>query len=314
MFREIIDRIKEGVEYIMKSRLMVLIIVFCLTSTVLIGRLFYLQIVRGGEYLENYELQIRRTSEIAATRGNIYDRNGNLLAYNELAYSVTIQDTVPTSTSSDDKNKILNNILDKVLRIVEANGDSVIDSFGIILDSAGEYQFAETNETLRLRFVADVYGKVYTDDLKAEERNQSAAEIMHYLCSERYGLDDKNNEPDYILKMVNMRYAMGLNSYQQFLSTTLASDVSDETAAAIMENQSELSGVDIEEESLRRYPDGEYFASIIGYIGPMSQEEYDDLDKDDKDRYSLSDLVGKSGIEQAYDSTLQGERANPHFM
>ena len=124
--------------------------------------------------------------------------------------------------------------------------------------------------------MADVYGKVYTDDLKAEERNQSAAEIMHYLCSERYGLDDKNNEPDYILKMVNMRYAMGLNSYQQFLSTTLASDVSDETAAAIMENQSELSGVDIEEESLRRYPDGEYFASIIGYIGPMSQEEYDD--------------------------------------
>ena len=87
---------------------------------------------------------------------------------------------------------------------------------------------------------------------------------MHYLCSERYGLDDKNNEPDYILKMVNMRYAMGLNSYQQFLSTR--SDVSDETAAAIMENQSELSGVDIEEESLRRYPDGEYFASIIGYI------------------------------------------------
>ena len=81
MFREIIDRIKEGVEYIMKSRLMVLIIVFCLTSTVLIGRLFYLQIVRGEEYLENYELQIRRTSEIAATRGNIYDRNGNLLAY-----------------------------------------------------------------------------------------------------------------------------------------------------------------------------------------------------------------------------------------
>ena len=247
MFREIIDRIKEGVEYIMKSRLMVLIIVFCLTSTVLIGRLFYLQIVRGEEYLENYELQIRRTSEIAATRGNIYDRNGNLLAYNELAYSVTIQDTVPTSTSTDDKNEILNNILDRVLQIVEANGDSVIDSFGIILDSAGEYQFAETNETLRLRFVADVYGKVYTDDLKPEERNQSAAEIIHYLCSERYGLDDKNNEPDYILKMINMRYAMGLNSYQQFLSTTLASDVSDETAAAIMENQSELSGVDIEE-------------------------------------------------------------------
>ena len=313
MFREIIDRIKEGIEYIMKSRLMVLIIVFCLTSSVLIGRLFYLQIVRGEEYLENYELQIRRTSEIAATRGNIYDRNGNLLAYNELAYSVTIQDTVPTNTSSEDKNEILNNTLDQVLSIVENNGDSVIDSFGIILDSAGNYQFAETNETLRLRFIADVYGQAYTDDLTEEQKNQSASGIMHHLCSKRYGLDDENNDPEYILKMVNMRYAMGLNSYQQFLSTTLASDVSDETVAAIMENQSKLNGVDIEEESLRRYPDGKYFASIIGYIGPMSQEEYDNLDEDEKDKYSLSDLVGKSGIEQAFDSTLQGVKGKSTF-
>ncbi|HJA19752.1 MAG TPA: penicillin-binding protein [Candidatus Mediterraneibacter ornithocaccae] len=297
----------------MKSRLMVLIIVFCLTSSVLIGRLFYLQIVRGEEYLENYELQIRRTSEIAATRGNIYDRNGNLLAYNELAYSVTIQDTVPTNTSSEDKNEILNNTLDQVLSIVENNGDSVIDSFGIILDSAGNYQFAETNETLRLRFIADVYGQAYTDDLTEEQKNQSASGIMHHLCSKRYGLDDENNDPEYILKMVNMRYAMGLNSYQQFLSTTLASDVSDETVAAIMENQSKLNGVDIEEESLRRYPDGKYFASIIGYIGPMSQDEYDNLAEDEKDKYSLSDLVGKSGIEQAFDSTLQGVKGKSTF-
>lgn len=313
MFREIIDRIKEGIEYIMKSRLMVLIIVFCLTSSVLIGRLFYLQIVRGKEYLENYELQIRRKSEIAATRGNIYDRNGNLLAYNELAYSVTIQDMLSTDISTSDRNKLLNETLDKVLKIVETNGDSVIDSFGIILDSTGEYQFAETNETRRLRFVADVYGQAYTDNLTAEQKNQSASEIMHFLCTKRYGLDDENNDPAYILKMVNMRYAMGLNSYQQFLSTTLASDVSDETAAAIMENQNSLTGVDIEEESLRRYPDGKYFASIIGYTGPMSQDEYDKLDKDEKKKYSLSDIVGKSGIEQAFDSTLQGEKGMSTF-
>ena len=105
MFSEIIDRIKEAIEYILKSRLVVLIIVFCLSSTVLIGRLFYLQIVRGEDYLENYELQIRRTSSIAATRGNIYDRNGNLLAYNKLAYSVTIEDTVSTDASDSERNE-----------------------------------------------------------------------------------------------------------------------------------------------------------------------------------------------------------------
>ena len=313
MFREILDRLKEAAEYIMKSRLVVLIIVFCLTSSILIGRLFYLQIVRGEEYLENYELQIRRTREIPATRGNIYDRNGNLIAYNELAYSVTIVDTLSTDMGDDERNETINGILDQVLNIVEKNGDSVIDSFGIILDSSGTYQFAETNETLRLRFVADVYGQSYTDDLTENQRNQSAAEIMHHLCTERYGLDDENNDPAYILKMVNMRYAMGLNSYQQYMSTTLASDVSDETAAAIMENQSSLAGVDIEEESLRRYPDGEYFASVIGYTGPMSQEEYDALDEEEKENYSLSDIVGKSGIEQAFDSTLQGKKGETTF-
>lgn len=313
MFREIIDRIKEAIDYILQSRLVVLIVVFCLTSSVLVGRLFYLQIVKGEDYLENYELQIRRTKDIPATRGNIFDRNGELIAYNELAYSVTIEDTIPTDTDADDKNKILNEILDKVLTIVEANGDSVIDSFGIILDSAGEYQFAETNETLRLRFVADVYGEPYVDDLTEEKREQSAGEIMHYLCSKRYGLDDKNNDPAYILKMVNMRYAMGLNSYQQYLATTLASDVSTETAAAIMENQDSLTGVNITEDSLRRYPDGEYFASIIGYTGKISQEEYDALDSDEKKRYSLSDIVGKSGLEQSFDSVLKGEKGKQTF-
>nr|WP_294492384.1 penicillin-binding transpeptidase domain-containing protein [uncultured Mediterraneibacter sp.] len=297
----------------MKSRLVVLILVFCMTSLILISRLFYLQIVRGEDYLENYELQIRRTTQIAATRGNIFDRNGNLLAYNELAYAVTIRDTIPTNTKADERNEILNGILDKVLTIVEQNGDSVIDSFGIILDSSGEYQFAETNETRRLRFVADVYGKAYTDDLSDDQRTQSAAEIMHYLCSKRYGLEEEGSDPAYILKMVNMRYAMALNGYQQYISTPLASDVSDETVAAIMENQDSLTGVDVEETSLRRYPDGEYFASIIGYTGPMSQDEYDALDESEKEKYTLSDIVGKWGIEQVYDSTLQGEKGKATY-
>ncbi len=310
MFREILDRLKEGAGYIMRSRLITLIIVFCITSSILIGRLFYLQIVRGEDYLANYELQIRKTQEVAGTRGNIYDRNGKLLAYNELAYSVTIEDTITANTRSE-KNKQLNAVLDKVLSIVESHGDSVIDSFGIILDSAGTYQFTQSSETQRLRFVADVYGQRTIDTLNEEQRNQSAADIIHYLCTDDvngYGLDDSTLDPAYILKMVNMRYAMGLNSYQQYIATTLASDVSDETAAAIMENKDTLTGVDIAEDSLRRYTDGIYFASIIGYTGQISQDEYDALSDEDKKKYSLSDIVGKSGMEQTFDSVLQGTK------
>lgn len=294
----------------MRSRLITLIIVFCITSSILIGRLFYLQIVRGEDYLANYELQIRKTQEVAGTRGNIYDRNGNLLAYNELAYSVTIEDTI-TANTREEKNQQLNAVLDKVLSIVESHGDSVIDSFGIILDSAGTYQFTQSSDTQRLRFIADVYGQRTIDTLTTEQRNQTAADIIHYLCTDEtygYGLDDSTLDPAYILKMVNMRYAMGLNSFQQYIATTLASDVSDETAAAIMENKDTLTGVDIAEDSLRRYTDGVYFASIIGYTGQISQDEYDALSDEDKKRYSLSDIVGKSGLEQTFDSVLQGTK------
>ena len=316
MFRDILDRLKEAGEYILRSRLVTLIVIFCLTSSIMIGRLFYLQIVRGEDYLANYELQIRKTEEIPGTRGNIYDRNGELLAYNELAYSVTIEDTLSTDLSTSERNEALNEILARVLEIVESHGDSVIDSFGIILDSAGNYQFTQSSETQRLRFVADVYGFATIDMLSNDQRSQTASEIIDYLCTDPsygYGLDNETLEPAYILKMINMRYAMNLNSYQQYVSTVLASDVSDETAAAIMENKDTLTGVDIEEDSLRRYTDGEYFSSLIGYTGQISQEEYDALGEEEKDRYSLSDIVGKSGLEQTLDSVLQGTKGETTF-
>ena len=61
MFRNILDRLKEAGAYLMQSRLVTLIIIFCVSSSILIGRLFYLQIVKGSDYLENYEYSIRRT-------------------------------------------------------------------------------------------------------------------------------------------------------------------------------------------------------------------------------------------------------------
>ena len=71
-------RIKSGIAEVLKSRLFVAVIVFCIMSAVLIQRVFYLQIVKGQEYVENYKLQIQKTKDVEGTRGNIYDRNGKL--------------------------------------------------------------------------------------------------------------------------------------------------------------------------------------------------------------------------------------------
>lgn len=162
---------------IFKNPLIVLMMVVCLAFSVLVCRLFYLQIIKGEEYAQEFELKIRKTQTIKATRGKIYDRNGNLLAYNELAYSVTIEDPTTSDQSRGERNKIINGILEQVRDIVTENGDSVISSFGIILDSSGNYQFSQNSETQRLRFVADVYGYASADDLSEEQRNQTADKI-----------------------------------------------------------------------------------------------------------------------------------------
>ena len=304
------DRIKDALYQVVKSRLFVVLIAFCFLFAILIYRCFYLQIVKGQDYLDNYKLQIKKTREIPGTRGNIYDSNGNLLAYNELAYSVTIEDNINADTIAE-KNKILNGILDDIISIVEAHGDSVISSFGIVLDSNNNYQFTQTSQTSKLRFLADVYGYATIDELSDKQRKTSADDLIDYLCSDElngYGINQKKLEKSYVLKLVNMRYAINLNGFQKYIPTTLASDVSDETVSAIMENMDALDGVNIAEDSLRRYTDSKYFASIIGYTGKISQEEYDALDKKQKKTYDLTDIVGKSGIEKTMDEVLQGTK------
>ncbi len=69
------------------SRVFVLILVMALIVAVIVHRLFDLQIVHGEEYLDSFQTKIMKERTIQGSRGCIYDRNGNLLAYNELAHS-----------------------------------------------------------------------------------------------------------------------------------------------------------------------------------------------------------------------------------
>ena len=306
------DKIRYGISEIIKSRTFVAIIVFCIMSSILVQRVFYLQIVKGQEYADDYKLQIQKTKDIEGTRGNIYDRNGNLIAYNELAYSVTIEDNGEYDTLKE-KNKELNKIISTVIDIVEKNGDTVINDFGIVLDNNDEYVYIASSDTQRLRFIADVYGEKTIDKLSEKQKNISAEDLIKYLCTDDrygYGINPDKLTRSEVLKLINIRYAISLNSYQKYISTTIAEDVSEETVADIMENLDTLQGVNIEEESLRRYADSKCFANIIGYTGQISQEEYDALSEEDQEKYSLTDTVGKSGLEQVMDSYLQGEKGN----
>lgn len=307
-----LERLKSGIYEVVKSRIFVVIIVFCILSAILLQRVFYLQIVKGQDFLDQYQILIQKTKTLQGTRGNIYDRNGYLLAYNDLAYSVTIEDNgAYDNMKLSEKNKELNKVIASAIEMVEKNGDTVINDFGIILDRDNIYQFVAQNETQRLRFIADVYGKKTIDQLTDKQKAQTAEEIIHYLCTDEiigYSINEKKLDKVGVLKLVNVRYAMSLNNFQKYITTAISEDVSEKTVAEVMENLDSLTGVDIEETSLRRYNDGECFANMIGYTGQISQEEYDSLSKKEKENYSLTDTVGKSGLEQVLDKELQGKR------
>ncbi|MCR5656394.1 MAG: penicillin-binding protein [Butyrivibrio sp.] len=311
------SKIKEVVVNFITSRIVIMSAVLIFAAVGLVYRLFYLQIVKGAEYQDSFQLKIMKEKSIAATRGNIYDRNGNLLAYNELSNSVVIEDVYESGSG---KNAAINETINKVIDIVEKNGDTVDTDFNISLNTAGNFEFTIEGNTL-LRFLADIYGRTSVNDLKYEERSKTAAEVVDDLCN-KFGignLSDPNDKKSFVpglgynkdrlLKVLVVRYKMYSNSYQKYINTTIAGRVSEKTVADIMENSDILEGVSIEEDTARVYVDSVYFSHILGYTGKVSDTELADLQAQNPE-YRSNDTVGKSGIEQSMESVLQGKKGS----
>ena len=200
------DDFKDWLYNFIKSRNFVLIAVFFCCFGALLYRAFYLQIVKGAEYQETFALKLEREVTTASTRGKIYDRNGEVLAYSELSYSVAIEDNGTYETTKE-KQHSLNDTIYRLICLIEKNGDESINEFGIIYEN-GQYKFVNEGTRL-LRFKADVYGKLRIDQLETEEELATPDDIMDYMCgNERYRIDEGNYNDEYRLKILNVRYAM----------------------------------------------------------------------------------------------------------
>ncbi len=303
--------VKEFFEYILsilKSRLFVLGIIVVLLFSVLMIRIFNVQIVNGEYYLENYIQMAEREVLTSGTRGLIYDRNGEVLAYNKLAYAIEIEDDI--SDSTEDKDKKLNEIISKTINIITSNGDTLINDFPIILNTNNEFEFSVSSDNERLRFLRDIYGKKSISELDTKKETLStstADDVMKYLCGEKmFDISDEYDKAEQI-KIAMVRYNLSLNRFQKYISTKIASNVSEETVAAIYEAQAELKGVTVSEETVRVYNDSVYFAHILGYTGTISEDQLAELNSDGGN-YISSDVVGKSGIEKEMESYLQGTK------
>ena len=315
------ENLKENFINMVTSRVFVLILVIFAIGGIMINRVFDLQIVHGEEYLDFFQMKIKKERTIKGSRGCIYDRNGNLLAYNELAHSVTIEDVYESGRF---KNLNLNTTIHKLIQIIEENGDKIVSDFKIVLDKNGRYSFTVEGTQL-YRFLADVYGHTTIDMLEEKERTATAQEVIDYLCGwDKFRIGqytEDTTKADFvpgngytreeILKILTVRYDMSTNNYQKYIATTVATDVSEKTVAVVMENNAELEGVSIVEDTIRKYVDGVYFSHIIGYTGKISQEDLEEFQVSDTTHsYDLNDTVGKLGIEKSMESYLQGTKGS----
>ena len=310
--KSLIYDLKDFLKKFFSSRLFVLFIVSFLLFGIILARVFSLQIINGAKYQEDFTKLTDKSITLHASRGNIYDCNGELLAYNKLAYSVTISDDSSYPTYKD-KNKNLNAEIAKILQVLHKNNEEIYNNFAITLNEDGTYSYNISGATQK-RFLADLFGKKKFEDLGQNKylgfNNQTATaeQIMEYLMfdsKETYGIS-KEYDQQTAYEIVVIRYGISSNRFSKYMTTTIAQDVSDETVAYVNEHSDELEGIEIEEDTIRKYNSSEYFASIIGYTGTISSDEYLEYSVKDSS-YTENDTVGKAGLEKTYESQLRGK-------
>ena len=315
MLNDLYEILKESLKKLLASRTFILGVFFVFLFGILAVQIFRLQIIEGEEYQENYMTKTKKTIMLAGTRGNIYDRNGNLLAYNQLAYNVTIQDNGDYTTTAE-----RNRMLLLLVQILNRHGEKVRGEFAVAIEPSGEMVYTTSSETARKRFISDYYGLKSPSELDAEDGSTPSDITPREMFDAKfkdYGLDkltDEDGDPvtltdEEALGIINIRYTMGFTAYQKYMTTTIASNVSRETMTDVLENSADLKGVAIEETTLRVYNDSVYFAPIIGSTGKVWDDELEKLKETNPD-YELTDLVGKTGIEASMEPELQGKKGS----
>jgi penicillin-binding protein 2 len=265
-----------------KDRFTVLNLIVYLIGAMLIIQLFNLQIINGSEYRFQSEKRLVRETAVYAPRGEIFDRYGKQLVSNDTGYNLQIY---KTKITNDD----LNNILLKVANILEKNKDVSINNFPIDFSN--------------MEFI-DVEGAANWKEKNKLDINLSAEEVVQKF-KEKYNILD--NDIESLKKIIPLRYEISTVGYTNYKPVTLSRNISKESMMEIEERNSELSGINIYIQPIRRYEAGSTASHIIGYIGKISETEYQarkDLG------YNQNDNIGKNGIEATFEDYLRGENGS----
>ena len=262
-----------------------LVILILLLLTVYLVALYKLQIIEG-EANYNRSSELTNTERVVtAARGNIYDRYGRTLVSNEETYNLKI-DTDKLFANDDPNSVIL-----ELVHMVQGYGDEYTDDLPITMTPPFEY---DPDMTAIQRTMLDAYYVRQEID-----PNSTAVELMSYMRT-RYNIDNSYSAEEMriiagVRYSINVRYAVPTADY------VFVEDASMKLISSIMENK--LVGIEVERAYSRKYGT-EYAAHILGYTGLMTQEEYE---KYSLLNYSTDAMVGKDGVEYAFENYLHGK-------
>ncbi len=275
-----------------KRRIIALLALMILLLGVYLGFLYQLQII-DGEIYYNRSKEITETKlTVTASRGNILDRYGRILIGNKECYNLKIN-TDKLFSNNDDPNGTILELID----MVQQYGDVYTDDLPITSSPPFEYDPAMTaiQETMLKAYFKDKAKEFKEMGLPEEP---TAVQLMSYMRT-RYSIDNSYSAEEMRLiagvrYSINVRYAINTADY------IFVEDASMKLISSILEKK--LTGIEVNRAYVRDYRT-EYAAHILGYVGLMTQEEYE---KYSLYKYSTDAYVGKDGIEYAFESYLHG--------
>lgn len=273
--------------YNKQARTIFMILIVCVLFFLCIIRLVNLQIVNGESYRKVSEAKLYTSMTIKAPRGNIVDRYGEILATNRSGFSVEIKYTGLTR-------KELSSMLYELVQVLNHEEVEFTYSLPITKEKPYEFEFNvdENAEEKIMKWL----------DSNNFDSGTSAPEVIEKLYN-AYKIDSSYSEADKRL-ICDIIYDMKQKGFSSFNPYILLDDVDAEIVAVVKENSAKFSGVEIAEANVRTYPNGTMLSHVLGNVGIIYQEEYEKLKSKN---YSMDALIGKQGIELAYEEYLKGE-------
>ena len=279
-------------ERISRVRAWLLLLFFLLILVLFSARLFNMQIIETEGDTDNTEVFTTLT-RVKAARGDILDRNGNILIGNRASYDLVFNHYV--ITSADNTNNHLLRLVNKCREL----GIEYIDHFPVTKERPFEYTLDSFTTAWRGYFQSYLYERDMDSDITAP--------LLVETLKARYKIPADWPEAD-ARAVVGMRYEFDLRGVANLPNYTFMEDVSDEDLSALLELN--IPGLMVESSTVREYHTP-YAAHILGTMGAMTKEQWETVDAAYKAGtgalYYMDAQVGQSGFEAAFEKYLHGE-------